>query len=295
MAVYGVTPRDLFPGVSRVFEEGAKVCKEFSWVDIEAASGLKDQSVLIVGAWHPGYAMLLRRHPGPKFCLWTSPPLQSELSGVEMEYLQLILGLKSKGVIKDILWNDRGFAEAMGGVHFPHPYVCGSVSSVPVEDREGACLYAPAHPRKNILTQCLAAKLVGLKVHLNGAEPYHGILKALGVDFLDHGWFPDRAGYLAALGSAKLAMGVFLSESHCYSIHDALSLGVPAVLSHGVAANMLQSSTGVPVDDPEAIAERMADILNDYDREARYARSCAEEVAKRNNEGFQSVIRSLEV
>lgn len=291
--VVGVTPRGQFPGVSRVFEEGAGVCPDFT--HLFTGQDIPKECVLIVGAWAPEYGLLLRRHQGPKYVLWTSPLLQTEMGGPEMEYLQTVLLLKRKGVVNGILWNDAGAAEAFGGLHFPHPYVLPEPSKVPEDQREGAGLYAPAHPRKNILTQAIAAKLAGLRLHLNGADHYHGVLRDLDVDFEDHGWLPAREAYLDDLGRRKVSLGVFLSESHCYSIHDSLALGVPAVVSGCVARNMglsVEESVSA-IDDPVEIGRSLEAILVDYERESRRARSCAERVAEDENEAFRRVIRIL--
>lgn len=295
--IFGVTPASgTFPGVSAVFQNGQAVSDQFKHIYLHDLPTIPPDATLIIGAWSAAYSLPLRRHQGPKYILWTSPPLQSELAGVEMDYLQTVLGLKEKGVIKDVLWNDSGFAEAMGGVHFPHPYVLPESSKVPQEARSGAALFAPAHPRKNVVTQALAAKLAGLQLHLNGADQYHGILKALKVDFVDHGWMETRADYLGRLGRCKISLGVFLSESHGYSIHDSLALGVPVVASGCVADNFGfdDIDTVVPVDDPVAICERILSILQEYEWACKRARAYAEHTAAGENKAFSELLKTLE-
>ncbi|MCK4528611.1 hypothetical protein KAW18_14670, partial [candidate division WOR-3 bacterium] len=106
--LYFVTPQEgAFPGVSRLFDETIAVVggEHIYLSDLHKVT--KDDRT-IFGAWSPAYAIALRRVKGEKIIHWASPLLQTELAGVESEYLNTILNLLSKNVIQGLWVIDEG-------------------------------------------------------------------------------------------------------------------------------------------------------------------------------------------
>ena len=66
-----------------------------------------EEDVIMFGAWHPIYAMAIRRDckAKRKYLHWTSPLLQA---GVEIGYLSIIMKMLEKGIIDGIWMIDRG-------------------------------------------------------------------------------------------------------------------------------------------------------------------------------------------
>jgi hypothetical protein len=263
--VLAVTPNsESFPGVTRVFKEA----EGLGLVKHVYANQLRDvppDAYVLFGAWSEAYALPARRLPNAKGVLWSSPLLQTDLSdylpvGVTPEgqvtmvrgehaLLMQVADHKSKGVIRDFWVMDQTFAQALAGHEntgvywFPAPLASLPKATNPKpKDYGAAALFGPWAPRKNVLTQCLAAAMAGFRVHANGAAEYAGVLTALGLNadsargdlaVVDHGWMP-REEYFNTLAGMGVSLCCYLSESFCYAAADAAALEVPLLASPAI-------------------------------------------------------------
>ena len=247
--IYGITPRaGYFPGVSRLFSEceALGILKHIYLKDIR---GVNSNDTAIFGAWSPNeYPIAIRRCKAKKKIIsWASPLLQTELAGVESEYLNTILNLLSKNVIQGLWVIDEGNYRVLkreGVFYTPTPFSVDRLKKYRMKDKdkEGVNLFTIFHPRKNVLTQLAGATLAqeeyGFMLFTNGMPSmYQQFANSIGLNFYDWGFLP-QTDYFSWLSSARLSLNVFLSEAFAYTCAEALGLGVPVLMSPVVAKNM---------------------------------------------------------
>jgi len=254
--LYFVTPAPgMFPGISRLFDEtihalGAEVPSQHIYLDTCVATP-KPEDIVIFGAWHPQYAIPLRRcQAQTKLVEFSSPLLQQELTQVESHYFMTILDLLRKKVIQGVWLVDRDNYELFGTVddnvlYTPHPfdpapYLTHAHQS---DERSDVAFFTVfTNRQKNVLTQLAAARIaqndVEFSLYVNGLpEPYQQFARTIGLKYRDLQWLP-REDYCTWLGSMRLLMQVSLSEAFSYVAAESLALGTPVLMSPVVAHNM---------------------------------------------------------
>lgn len=108
----GCGPRE-FIGACRVLRELSNLgIADFKYLD-ELKLPLEGYDVVIFAAYHPSYNLILPKVKAKKWLLWTSPILQSELTEVEIEYLQYIL---RNDDVERVWLGSRGAYEALKDV-----------------------------------------------------------------------------------------------------------------------------------------------------------------------------------
>jgi hypothetical protein len=245
--LYFLTPQEgAFPGVSRLFDETIAVVGG-EHIFLKDLHKITKGDTTIFGAWSPSYAIALRRVKGKKIIHWASPLLQTELAGVESEYLNTILNLLNKNIIHGLWVIDKNNYEVLkreGVFYTPAPFSVERLKEYRMKDKdkEGVNLFTIFHPRKNVLTQLAGATLAqeenAFMLFTNGMPSmYQQFANSIGLNFYDWGFLP-QTDYFSWLASSRLLLQTTLSESFCYVAAESLGLGVPVLMSPVVAKNM---------------------------------------------------------
>jgi len=136
-----------------------------------------------------------------------------------------------------------------------------SVNPPNVDKRDIATLFCPTGPKKNILNQLLAMKLVQrdrkLTLHTN-VHGYDAILRDL--DCIRYEWLPD-VEYRSLLASARINLACSWCETFNYNIAEAALLGTVSIISSTIPIPGLKVGE---VNNPVHIAEK---ILEGVDNE----------------------------
>jgi glycosyltransferase involved in cell wall biosynthesis len=288
MTVYGILPGPgAFPGVSRTFDDmrqfGLKIIYAHEYRQI------KEEDLAIFGAYHQAYAIPIRRLKCKKFLLWTSPLLQMELSPDEPGIFNFVLDLKDRGIIDQIWFGDPGMWKVYEDKGFHMPYPLDANRLLPFykknTDRHGISLFCPWTPRKNILTQLAAVKIIQKDfpdsvLYGNNMNVYAPIAQRMGVSFVDCGWMKDDV-YYQMIQKVKVGLQVFLSESFCFTAFDHIVLGTPVVAS--ACLDWLPDQLKVKnSDDPVEIADKIIKVGNEYSCIDAYRESVLEMARARN-------------
>ncbi len=294
MTVYGILPGlGIFPGVSRTFEDmkqfGLKIICAHEYKQV------KEDDLVIFGAYHQVYALPIRRLKCKKFLLWTSPLLQMELSPDEPNIFNFVLDLKDRGIIDQIWFGDPGMWKAYEdkGFHMPYPLDVDRLMAFrkPDPERQGISLFCPWTPRKNILTQLAAVKIVQKDfpdsvLYGNNMNVYTPIAQRMGVSFVDCGWMKDDV-YYQMIQKVKVGLQVFLSESFCFTAFDHMILGTPVIAS--ACLDWLPDQLKVKnSDDPVEIADKIIKVRNEYSSTDAYRESVLEMARARNARAFEA-------
>jgi len=246
--LFFVTPQEgVFPGVSRLFNETISVVGG-EHIYLGDLHKISKEDIVIFGAWHPQYSAALRRCKAKKKIIsWASPLLQTELAGVESEYLNTILNLLNKNVIQGLWVIDKNNYEVLnreGVFYTPTPFSVERLKKYQMKDKdkEGVNLFTIFHPRKNVMVQLAGATLAqeqhAFMLFTNGMPSmYQQFANSIGLNFYDWGFLP-QTDYFSWLSSSRLSLNVFLSEAFAYTCAEALALGVPTLMSPVVAKNM---------------------------------------------------------
>jgi len=308
--LYFVTPEpSAFPGVSRLFEETIAVVGG-EHIYLNDLHKITKDDTTIFGAWSPAYAISLRRVKGEKIIHWASPLLQTEIAGVESEYLNTILNLLNKNVIQGLWVIDKNNYEVLnreGVFYTPTPFSTDRLKKYQMKekDKEGVDLFTIFHPRKNVMVQLAGARLAqeenAFMLFTNGMPSmYQQFANSIGLNFYDWGFLPE-GDYLSWLASSRLLLQVTLSEAFCYVAAEALSLGVPVLMSPIVSQNMGIDKEELIVNDISSAKEISLLISHvlalDGKSYRRLSESCIktiEDTARRNNEQVRQMFLNLQ-
>ncbi len=281
-SILGIGPKE-FVGASRVLRELKSLgMSDFVWLD-ELQFPVKDYDICILAAWHPSYNMLLDQIHAEKWIVWTSPFLQSELTNVEIQFLDYIL---RNDQIEKVWIGDKTCAKVLEDnpktFHCPYPLNIESIQPYwkYVEKENYIGIFLPfRNPQKNILTQLGAIKLLqkdfpDLELHTNGMTPtQQRFAQTLGINYIDHGWLPEK-NYFRLIQQCKVISHVTLSESFAYSVFDAMYLKTPVIVSKTIAENFnfvddVNTLTVKNPDNPVEIYQKLKHIvsLSDYEYE----------------------------
>ena len=220
-----------FPGVRRIGEEGEKL-NLWKFVLLEGNRiKIPSVDVCIFGAWHPLYSQLLGLRDKLGIC-WASSAGEMDMEPIEQEYLQRIL---QDPRISFVWFGDQSLASIYSEKGFYAPYPLNAEhKGTQSGKRDIATLFCPAGPKKNILNQLLAVKLVQREIkftlHTN-IEGYDGILKEL--DCVRHNWLPDDE-YRNLLAQSKVNLAVSWSETFSYQVAESALCGTCSLVSETI-------------------------------------------------------------
>ena len=223
-----------FPGAKRPFEEGAKLHMwEFVLIGGSRVA-IPPADVYILAAWHSAYELLLGLSTESKVgVMWTSSGGEMDFEPIEQEYLARI---KEDPRISFIWFGDPALAQLYPekGFYAPYPFDVNKVVDPHVEKKDIATLFCPTGPKKNILNQLLAMKLVQrerkLTLHTN-VHGYEVILRDL--DCVRHEWLPD-VEYRSLLACARVNLACSWCETFNYNVAEAATLGTVSVTSETI-------------------------------------------------------------
>jgi len=196
---------------------------------------IPDADIYILAAWHSAYEQLLGLG-GKTGVLWTSSAGEMDFEPVEQEYLRRI---REDPRISFIWFGDIALARVYPekGFYAPYPLDVDRVNPPNVEKKNIVTLFCPTGPKKNILNQLLAVKLVQsstkLTLHTN-VRGYESLLNDVrGVDCVRHEWLPD-VEYRSLLASAKVNLACSWAETFNYNVAEAALLGTISVVSRTI-------------------------------------------------------------
>ena len=223
-----------FPGAKRPLEEGKKL-NMWEFVLIEGPRvSIPSADIYILAAWHPAYQDLLGLSTESKVgVMWSSSVGEMDFEPVEQEYLRKI---REDPRISFIWFGDPSLAKIYPekGFYAPYPMDVDGVVDPHVEKKDIVTLFCPTGPKKNILNQLLAMRLVqkekGLTLHTN-IQGYDSILKEL--DCVRHGWLP-QVEYYELIASARLNLACSWCETFNYNVAEAALLGTMSVVSETI-------------------------------------------------------------
>jgi len=244
-----------FPGAKRPLEEGEKL---HMWKFVLMSGpriAIPTADVYILGAWHPAYQDLLGLSTESKVgVLWTSSGGEMDFEPIEQEYLMRLL---NDPRVSFVWFGDPALAQVYPekGFYAPYPLDVDSIKVDPhMEKKDIATLFCPTGPKKNILNQLLAMKLVQrerkLTLHTN-VQGYDVILKSL--DCVRHEWLPE-VEYHELLTSAKVNLACSWCETFNYNVAEAALMGTVSVTSPTIP---LMGMRVVEVNNPAHIAEKI--------------------------------------
>jgi len=220
-----------FPGAKRPGEEGAKLgLWDFVLLDGPRII-IPEARTYIIAAWHPAYQPLLGLSTGSKLgVLWSSSGGEMDMEPIEQEYLTRLL---DDPRISFIWFGDPALAQVYPekGFYAPYPFDVDKVNLPNVEKKDIAMLFCPTGPKKNILNQLLAMRLVQRKRKLTlytNVQGYDVILRDL--DCVRHEWLPD-VEYRSLLASARVNLACSWCETFNYNVAEAGLLGTVSVTS----------------------------------------------------------------
>jgi len=311
--LYFVLPeKGTYPGIARLFSETIAVVggKQIYLADMHQVA--KDDTVMF-GAWHPRYAMAIRRDckAKRKYVHWSSPLLQAELAGVELGYLSTIVDLLDKDVIDGIWMNDKGIYDTYkdsGNIFYaPAPFNPAALKRYRKKaiDKEGVFFFSVfSNKQKNIAVQLAAAKLAQKEhpfiLYVNGLTPeFTAFADTIHLRYIDLKHLPSD-DYFEWLSSARLMLGVAASEAFSYVAAETLSLGVPLLMSPVVANNMGVDDEQLIINDISSVNELkycirimlFADTA-EYARLCHLCRTAIENTATRNNKKIKDMFSSI--
>ena len=243
--------------------------------------------VYLLAAWHSVYSQLLGLN-GKIGVLWTSSVGEMDLEPVEQVYLMQII---RDPRISFIWFGDANLAEVYPekGFYAPYPLEVDGVSLPEVEKSDIATLFCPAGPKKNLLNQILAMKIVQremkLTLHTN-VEGYDLYLGERELDCVRHSWLPTEE-YKHLLASAKVNLACSWCETFNYNVAEAALLGTTSVVSPTVPL------PGTKVDNPNSplqIAAAIMSVVRIAKAQGESSRSHLQWWARQRNEGLMETL-----
>ena len=304
----------LHPGVSKVFNNFINVVDNSKHIFVENITSDHDFDnfdLIIFGAWHPLYLPMFQNITCKKSVLWTSSPLQMELSpdSVEINFFNELCSLLDKRIIDYIFIGDKKFSKIFSNKkikQFYYPihlerYIENPMKWGKPETNFG--LFTVNHPRKNRFNQINAFILASnqnpkLKLYTN-------VLKKEHHNIINLDWLPNN-DFEKQIERIHFGLNVFPSESFCYSFIDFMSKGIPTICSETIANNFDISSYGMIslneliVYDCDDCVEIKNSIINlseksklEKEELSLICRNFVEEFAMENNKKLRNFITQL--
>jgi len=295
-----------FVGVSAVFRNMSEVIgsnhMELSKI-VKNNEIIENYDLVILGGYHYEYLNILNHIQRPtRALLITSTLGQMELTG-DYNFLKPSHEMLNMGIIDYLflgsetlyktfktLYNDKSI------LYFPYPIHPLKPSGIYKEKVFG--MFAPNHPRKNILNQIYAFIISNKDYNLITNIPIYTNYPR--IQYVN--WLP-RKDYLEMIESCRAILNVFYTESLCYTTIEAMSLGTPVIFSPAIKQalkikdNMFKSLYVENPDNVVEIAEKIKYISSiDEDTYNRISKNCKlyiELLAEKHNKKLRELIKSL--
>ncbi len=298
-----------YPGVTRVLSEASRTglgsLFNISWenplADMERVEKMRKDEVLLLGGYAEPYEYFFNAGTERVGVLWTSPPLQSELTPIEYVYLSRLKAHLDGGRLHFIWFGNREWVDRL---NWPNTFYAPYPASVPTFDDQpdlpakkpplqghNVGFFGPLNGRKNVLTQMLAAKELDATLHISDLKPEYEVLaRTLKVDVINHRWGTWNE-YIRTVSQMHGGLQVSLrnAESFSYVCFDHLSVGVPCLTSVDWAP------PDIKVEDPLDVGEivyKLRSVLQNPPLPMA-TKAFAEYVAKTQTESFMKAIRPV--
>lgn len=245
-----------FPGAKRPLEEGAKLGMWDFILLGEEEIKIPHAEIYILAAWHPVYDQLT--YLGRTGVMWTSSVGEMDLEPVEQAYLGKLI---NDPKIDFIWFGDPALAQVYPekGFYAPYPFDVNSLVKPEVEKKDIATLFCPAGPKKNILNQLLAMKLVQREIKLTLHTNIQGYDFPLSdLDHVRHGWLPGSE-YNELVASARVNLACSSYETFNYNVAEAAMVGTISITSPTIPLPGLSVKN---INSPVHIAERIMEGVN---------------------------------
>jgi len=286
MKIVTTCPKE-YPGVSRVFLDG-EALNLWKHIPTEDISLPIDADLVILGANAPAYHVLLDKIPQPKWLLWTSPLLQTELARVEMEAL---LYFVREPRISRIWMGERVAAPLLKKAFYaPYPVDVNRVVPTGTHEKSGIGFMVPfGNPQKNVFNQLAAVKIFqethDVLLKTGGMSPeQQRFADAIGVKYQDLGWRTGQE-YYDDLHMCKMSIHASLSESFGYGVLDSMLLDTPCLVSPAVS--WMPRNLGLICPDPSN-PEVLANSISNLYATEQDVRVIALEIARNRNNTLKS-------
>ena len=302
-----------FPGVSRVFKElqklGLSTHIEITGNEFKLPP---ETDILILGAWIPEYVQILEQVDFDNIgILWTSTIAQSEMSGIEISYINQIYDLLENGHIEFVWFGDKSWLSMFdldGAFYIPYPITLSEKIDVEKDkNTNNISLFCPSHPRKNIINQLIAVKKAQEKnfitLNTNNLTPeYEKFARKLELNCNSFQWL-EQEEYLNKVASMDLGLQVSHVgvESFNYVVIDHMCQNIPTVMSRSIYENYY-SVVGeswlekyMCVENPcdtDEIAEKITDCLEN-EKIGQVCRKYVEQLAVINYDVMTDMFRRI--
>lgn len=275
-----------FPGARRPLEEGAKLgLWEFVLLQGERVK-IPPADVYIFAAYHPIYERLFTLG-GKNVILWTSSAGEMDMEPIEQQFLDRLL---KDPRVSTIWFGDQSLALAYPekGFYAPYPLACDIPPEV--EKQDIITLFCPAGPKKNILNQLLAAKLVQREMHLTlhtNIRGYDGIISEL--DCVRHDWLPDGE-YQRLLAQSKVNLAISWCETFNYQVAEAALCGTCSLVSETIPVPGMVITNP---NNPALIAQGIIEVAQKATELGQDASQRVRQFAQYKNEELKEIIKRL--
>lgn len=269
----------------------------------------KKPSLTIIGGrnWIKRNHKILSNIPGKKGILYTSPLAQAEISNEEIKNLQMYFQWLDSKEIDYIFFSSKSLVNLFNRKDvFPLPApsteevkLSKKINNVPKYNIVGLINDKAVH--KNILNTIAVVSLSGKteKFIVNGLPTeYFDLLRRFGLKRItkDVGFLEDRE-YKKILESVKVLLHLSFSESFCYSVFEAMSLGTPVLVSKAVDWVEIKELIIDNPRDHKEIAKKLDYVLSlnkkEYLKLSEKCKKNALKIIRKNNLISTKVIQSL--
>ncbi|MCK5615616.1 hypothetical protein KAR91_77845 [Candidatus Pacearchaeota archaeon] len=255
---------------------------------------VKEEDIVIFGAWSNSYALYMRRLKCTKVRLVTSSLAQMEMAGggIEQKWLEQDFRLVDKGVLDYIFFGSRDAYEYYKRLnkkvrYFPYP-VYFEPTPLNWSQKEELVGLFMGGARKNQANQIAST-------HIASSETRFELFKVI---TNLNGWIPDDE-YKELLPKLKALLFVSHAESFGYMAIDALEAGTLPIVSPCVKQN-LDLWGSISVINPDSaieISKKILDIIN-YSEDVYVAvlesnREKIHDLAEKNNQELREALAEL--
>ncbi|MFB6226593.1 MAG: glycosyltransferase [Candidatus Paceibacteria bacterium] len=239
--------------------------------------------------------------------MFTSSLAQAEISGEGSDNLNIFLNWLRNGKIDYLFFSSNvlpRFFDAQDVHYLPAPSTTDFSNferQKPFTDVNSIGLINDNAPHKNILNSLLGISLSNCldKLVVNGFDKSHSFF----ADFIGLGSILDDVGFLQndtyedTVSSLKLMVYLSFSESYCYSVFEAMSLGVPVIVSRAVNWVDVEELIVNNPRDPQEISEKIDYVLSldesSYLDLSKRCRHNARRSIQENNEFSRKVLEEV--
>jgi len=231
-------------GISYLMNPDAKYLKVNSkYAEILPSIQENKPDFSIIGGrnWIIRNESILKEIPGKKSILFCSPLAQGEISGEEIDNLNLFMDWLNKGKIDYIFTGSKDLANVIDNksvIHLPAPLIELDFKKSHYSQNKSIALLSDHTNHKNVMNAFASLSLSKEveQIIINGISPtYSNFLNHFGIQdkIVNKGKLPYDQ-YLSTLRESTLLLHPSFSEGFCYTAYEAIMEGTPAIVSGAV-------------------------------------------------------------